>query len=266
MHSAIYSGWLEHRRLAPRRHAFRYRLFMMYLDLDELDRVFAGRWLWSTRRWSLARFDRRDHLGNPSLPLDLAVRDLVAERTGRRPRGPIRLLTHLRYFGYVFNPVSFYYCFDESGERLQAIVAEVNNTPWGERHCYVLDVGAPDAGHGWLYRQSAKAMHVSPFHPMNLDYRWGFRVPASKLAVRMTLAAPGDPSPVFDATLAMQRRPVTAAGLASVLARFPLITLQVIAAIHWQALRLWLKRVPVHDHPGSQRDPVFQDDARRHSS
>ena len=112
MHSALYHGWLDHRRLAPRRHAFRYRLFMAYLDLAELDQVFRGRWLWSTRRAALARFDRRDHLGDPAQPLGDAVRALVAERTGHKPEGPIRLLTHLRHFGYVFNPVSFYYCFD----------------------------------------------------------------------------------------------------------------------------------------------------------
>src|ERR1700759_5599691 len=111
MHSAIYIGWLSHRRHGPRVHAFPQRLFMVYLDLAELDQVFAGRWCWSTRRRALARFDRRDHMGDPHLPLDESIRRLVAERTGHRPDGPVRLLTHLRYFGHVFNPVSFYYCF-----------------------------------------------------------------------------------------------------------------------------------------------------------
>jgi uncharacterized protein len=253
MHSAIYRGWLEHRRMAPRRHAFRYPLFMVYLDLAELDGVFAGRWLWSTRRWALARFDRRDHFGDPAVPLEQAVRDLVAERTGTRPRGPVRLLTHLRTFGHVFNPVSFFYCFDETDERVVTIVAEVTNTPWGERHCYVLE-GAPAAAGGrWVRAHSAKAMHVSPFHPMGLDYHWGFRLPDAQLAVHMALtprAAPHSPStPVFDATLMLQRAPITTATLAAVLLRFPLMTLQVVAAIHWQALKLWFKSVPVHDHP-----------------
>jgi uncharacterized protein len=266
MHSAIYRGWLEHRRMAPRRHAFRYPLFMVYLDLAELDRVFAGRWLWSTCRPALARFDRRDHLGDAAVPLDRAVRDLVAEHTGARPRGPIRLLTHLRYGGYVFNPVSFYYCFDAADQRVEAVVAEVNNTPWGERHCYVLDGRAQGEGQRWLHARSAKAMHVSPFHPMALDYHWGFRLPDERLAVRMALTprdATADEPPVFDATLVLQRAPINAATLAATLLRFPLMTLQVIAAVHWQALRLWLKRVPVHDHPVRQPSPPSTDPLKR---
>jgi DUF1365 family protein len=261
MRSAIYSGWLEHRRMAPRRHAFRYPLFMVYLDLAELDTVFAGRWLWSTRRPALARFDRRDHLGDAAVPLDHAVRDLVAEHRGARPRGPIRLLTHLRYGGYVFNPVSFYYCFDAADRRVEAIVAEVNNTPWDERHCYVLDGHAQGEGQRWLHARSAKAMHVSPFHPMALDYHWGFRLPDERLAVRMALT-PRDAAqehPVFDATLVLQRVPINTVTLTATLLRFPLMTLQVIAAVHWQALRLWLKRVPVHDHPARRPLPPTTD-------
>jgi DUF1365 family protein len=255
MHSALYHGWLEHRRYQPRAHAFRYRLFMVYLDLGELQRVFAGRWCWSVTRRALARFERRDHFGDPALPLDEAVRALVAERTGVRPQGPVRLLTHLRYFGHCFNPVSFYYCFDAAGERVETVVAEVNNTPWGERHCYVLPV--QQSGAPLLQAHSAKAMHVSPFYPMDLDYEWRFAMPGGQLAVHMVLRPAGLAAPasaVFNATLSLQRRPITTGSLAATLLRFPFMTLRVLAAIHWQAFNLWRKRVPVHAHPATRTE------------
>jgi DUF1365 family protein len=234
MKSCLYIGWIRHRRHTPREHTFRYPLFMAYLDLAELDHVFDGRWLWSARRPAIARFRRDDHFGDPRVPLDEAVRALVQARIGQRPAGPIRLLTHLRYFGYVFNPVSFFYCFDRTGEHVEMIVAEVNNTPWGERHCYVLE------GRHW---QTDKAMHVSPFMPMDLRYDWRLSSPGARLGVHMRLARAGET--VFDATLAMRRQPIGNRELA----RFPLMTAQVIAAIHWEALWLWLKGVPPQTHP-----------------
>ncbi len=251
MHSAIYHGWLRHRRFAPRAHAFRYRLFLLYLDLAELDSVFAGRWLWSAHRKALARFDRADYLGAPGVPLDQAVRDLVAGRTGRRPEGPIRLLTHLRYFGHCFNPVSFYYCFDRADSRVETVVAEVTNTPWGERHCYVLSEPLEPRSPLYARYRTVKEMHVSPFMPMDVGYIWGFSPPGATLAVHMALHRTAK---LFDATLCLAREPITAATLAHALLAFPLMTLKVVAAIHWEALRLWLKRVPVFPH--RQRAPI----------
>jgi DUF1365 family protein len=245
MHSAIFKGRVRHRRMTPVVHEFSYRLFMMYLDLEELETVFDGRWFWSTRRATLARFRREHHLGDPDRPLADCVRDHVEAESGKRPEGPIRLLTHLQYFGYCFNPVSFYYCHDRDDTQVEAIVAEVNNTPWGERHCYVLK---DDGGRGRHQRFApVKRMHVSPFMPMDVDYDWRFRAPDERLTVHMENYRSGDK--VFDATLDLQRQEIGAGSLASALATYPLMTGKVTAAIHWQALKLWLKGSPVYDHP-----------------
>jgi DUF1365 family protein len=242
--SCLYVGRVRHRRFRPVEHAFELPLFMMYLDLAELDAVFRGRWLWSARRPALARFRREDHLGDPEVPLDEAVRDLVAERSGRRPDGPVRLLTHLRYAGFVFNPVSFYYCWDRAG-RLDSIVADVTNTPWNERHQYVLPAGG---ARGPLRFLTPKEFHVSPFMEMDLDYAWTLEEPGERLALRIENRAPGG-APLFDAVLALRRREITGASLAASLARFPLMTLQVVAAIYWQAFRLHRKGAPTFAHP-----------------
>jgi len=251
MQSCIYEGRVRHTRNVPVRHRFRYRVFMMYLDLDELGTVFERRWLWSTERRALARFRRDDHLGPSSQPLDQSARDLVEEQTGARPSGPIRLLTNLSYFGYCFNPVSFYYCFDASDTFVETTVCEVTNTPWGERQMYVLPASRAEfRGQAQRYSDSKK-MHVSPFMPMDMQYDWCFTRPGERLAVHMVNSREGDR--VFDASLLLKRKEITSASLARVLAVFPFMTFKVMAAIHWEALKLWLKRCPVHVHPDKRR-------------
>lgn len=247
VHSAVYEGIVRHRRHAPRRHAFSYRMAQLYLDLDEADRLFAGRWLWSRDARNLAEFRRSDYLGPADLALPEAIRQLVQRHTGRRPSGPVRLLTHLRYAGYVFNPVSFYYCYGIDGCTLHAIVAEITNTPWGERHAYVLPVDEALSPAGQWEWRFPKAFHVSPFIALEREYLWRFTPPGERLRVHMRVLR--DARPELDATLDLGRRPVTGANLARVLWRYPLMTLKVSGAIYWQALRLRAKRTPVYDHP-----------------
>jgi len=247
--SAIYEGTVRHRRHGPRPHVFDYRVAQLYLDLDELDQVFASRWFWSMNRRNLAEFRRSDFLGPSAQPLGEAVRACVARATGRSPAGPIRLLTHLRYLGHSFNPVSFYYCHGADGVGLEAIVAEITNTPWHERHAYVLEVPGAQCRDRALQWSFQKAFHVSPFIPMDRTYDWRLSQPERTLNVQMSVMRAGEPE--FEAVLALRRRELDGASLARVLLRFPLMTTQVVTAIYWQALRLWLKGTPVYSHPAT---------------
>jgi hypothetical protein len=255
VHSAIYEGLVRHRRYEPKPHQLRYRLFMLALDLDELDTVFKGpgKLLWSADRWNIACLLRKDHFGDPEKTIKQAVQDRVEDASGRRPARVV-MLAHLRTFGYVMNPATFFYCYDADGS-LVAIAVEIHNTPWNERHVYVLPTTQDASSPGSNARarthhrfQFKKDFHVSPFMPMNHMYDWRFAEPDEQLVVSMkNLDASG--RRVFDASLSLTRKPMTAGRLNLMLLKHPLITVKVIVAIYWNALLLWLKRVPFVSHP-----------------
>jgi uncharacterized protein len=245
--SAVYEGRVTHRRYRPHAHAFTYRMAQLFLDLDELEHVFDRHALWSVNRRNVAEWRRSDYLAPTDMTLAEAIRAKIKACTGRAPHGPIRMLTHVRYAGFVFNPVTFYYCYTDDGITLDSIVAEITNTPWHERHAYVLPVDQAEVRGRALHWTFDKRFHVSPFMPMQRDYDWRFTLPSDDLRVHMKVLA--DAEPDFDATLTLRRKALDTTSLARVLWRYPLMTAQVVGAIHWQALRLWLKRNPVHDHP-----------------
>jgi uncharacterized protein len=240
---------------------FRYPLFMAYLDLSELPSCFDGTWFWSARRPALAWWRRSDYLGDPDVPLDQAVRELVQERTGIKVDGPIRLLTHLRYFGKSFNPVSFYYCFSDEdegkdedeneGEQVVAVVADVTNTPWGEHHSYVMRVDhATDHGTVSLMRARLhKQLHVSPLMGMDHTYDWRLTEPSEQLLVHIGSSG-ADGKSVFDATLSLHRRELTPSALRGALLRYPFLTARILARIYTHALRLKLRGAKYFPHPG----------------
>ena len=255
MKSSIYEGTIRHRRFQPRPNAFQYRLFFMYMDLEELPTLFDIHPLWSYEKPNFAFFRRRDHFGDPSIPLDTAVRDLVEKNVGDRPNGPIRLLTHLRYFGHCFNPASFYYCYDRDDAHVEAIVIEIHNTPWGEHFCYVL--GAEENQHpmkNWHRHTADKVFHVSPFIDMDIRYDWRFQLPSETIRVHMIDYH--QDSRLFDATLMLERRSINRQMLSRVLLRYPAQTVRVVTLIYWQALRLVLKKTPFYAHPNKRKQPL----------
>ncbi len=251
MHSRLYVGQVRHTRFVPRYHAFRYRVFQFYLDLDELPTLMRRLPLCSAQRPAPVRFDRKEHLGDATTDLKSAVLQRVREMGGDAAISNVRLLTNLRYFGIGFNPVSFYYCFDRS-EQLRYILAEVNNTPWGERHCYLIP--ASDRRSAAIRHSTPKAFHVSPFMDLDMDYRWQISEPDDRLHIHIENRKADQR--LFDASLVLRSQALTAANLLRNLATYPFMTAKVVAAIYYEAARLWLKRIPYVPHPKPQEAPL----------
>ena len=245
MESALYVGKLRHRRFSPRAHEFTYPVFMAFLDVDRLPELLRVSPFSSYNRWNWSSYCERDHFGDSRRPLRERLAEDAARHGVTLPDGPIFLLTHLRYLGYVFNPVSFFYCYDRAG-KLALLMSEVNST-FGESHKYWLTASNERESAAAKRYTTAKKMHVSPFMGMDLEYDWIFTPPGERLVAHMNTISEGNP--FFDATLQLEHRPWERRELHRALAGYPLMTLRVIGAIHWQALRLWLKQVPVFTHP-----------------
>ena len=255
--SAIYTGTVRHRRFLPKQHEFQYQVFMMYLDTSEVEKVFSLSPFWSLKHFAPAQFKRSDfhineQLTNQPAPnelpsIDESVRATLLDKAGIKLTGPIRMLVNLRYWGFNMNPLSTYYCFDDAGENLIAILAEVHNTPWNQRHSYVL---INDHLSDKQFIKFAKEFHVSPFNPVHMDYRWQSTTPADTLAIHLENWQ--SEQKVMDATVALRREDINSTNLNKILIRFPWMTVKVISAIYWQAVKLWWKGVPVFNHPDTQ--------------
>jgi DUF1365 family protein len=257
MYSAIYQGSLRHRRFFPKRHEFSYSSTLFYIDLDELPGLFDGVKGWSFNRANFGSFRRADFLGDPVVPLKDAVRSEVNRllASGKQhvlpcPDGAVRMLTNLRIFGFCFNPVTFYYLFNAGAEKPAMILAQVNNTPWSERYTYLIHC---DEKTGKANTQFDKKFHVSPFNPLDMEYHWVSSVPAENVLVHMENHVHAEnlqkPSGChMDATLTLKRQPWSKSLLQKILWLQPWTAIKIPVAIYWQAVRLFVKGVPVYTH------------------
>ncbi len=246
---AVYEGTAAHHRFGSHARTFAPRLFLPYLDVDALPQSLDALPCWSARRRALVRFRAEDFYAGRAEPLGPAVRRLVEQRLGRTPTGPIFLLAHLRTFGWQFNPLAVYYCWNDDETQLDAIVLEVTNTPWNERHWYVFDGRvSPESA------RTAKALYVSPFLPMDVEYRVSWTPPGADLTLEIVVERDG--VPLFAAALALVRTELTRRRAVELLVRYPVAPLRASVAIYRKALKSWMDRVPWYRHPRRRTQPV----------
>lgn len=261
INSCIYKGEIRHRRFIPIINNFTYSTFMLYLDLDEVDHLFKAKWYTGLNRFNFVSFRRKDYF----LPEEENLKKAVISKVNEYAKShcklelkieSVRLLTHVRYFNVIFNPVSFYYCFDKD-ENLIAIMSEITNTPWGERFVYVLLVGEDTQDRQYQLKgeshhrfQFDKQFHVSPFNPMNMQYNWVFSSPGEALNIHMdnTQQQNNIIDKHFDATLSLKKYQWQNYFFKSLI-QYPFMTVKVILGIYWQAFKLWIKKAPFYDHP-----------------
>lgn len=250
MHSCLYEGAVVHHRRRPVRRRFRYPLTLAWIDLGELDQLVGQGKVLSDRRRSLCAFRRQDHLSGQGDDLRSAVSSEVQRLGGDATEGPVRLLTQLRWFGHYFSPLNLYYLYDDLG-RVSQLLAEVNNTPWGERHLYLLSNRNRVPSPVGLSFDHAKEMHVSPFMAMQARYRWRISEPGEML--RVALVNYGSQAGRFSACMTLGRRPLTRGAVVRTAAQRPFATAQVLSAIYYQAFLLWWSRCPYYPHPRKLR-------------
>lgn len=242
--SALYVGHIRHRRAGSPRHSFRYAMWHALLDLDELPQLHRRLRLWSHNRPNLTSFCDRDHLGPERLPVRIKLDRLLASHGAEPADGPVQLLTGLRVLGAGFNPVSFFFCSDRD-EALRQVIVEVRNT-FGEACAYHLD--CRHSGSATVISGEAdKVFHVSPFQPVSGRYQFRITTPGPRMTIHIDVLRDG--RRVFDATLTSNRRYLSDRTLAATIARHPHHALRTLGLIHWQALRLWLKKAPVISKP-----------------
>lgn len=250
--SAIYTGKLRHRRFFPKSHEFTYDACMFYVDLAELPELFSKNRCWSFNRLNLGWFNRKDYFGDATIPLDQAVRGYVKQQLGYCPEGSIRLLTQLRVWGFCFNPVSLYFIFDKDAEIPKFILAEVNNTPWNQRHAYLLACDEK----GKINTEFSKQFHVSPFNPVDMQYHWISTAPDEQLVVHMENHQESSTNSLtrhMDATLTLKRKNWSPQLLNKIIWSMPWLAIKIPFAIYWQALRLFIKRVPIYSNTSSSQ-------------
>lgn len=243
LQSCFYEGTVRHRRFIPRSNAFCYRVFMAYFDVEKLSTLFSSRWLFSLQRFSLIRFKRSDYIGNASESILTSVKKIVGKEINQHNVSKVMLLTNLRFWGFLINPISCYYCFNNHGQ-LCALVLEVTNTPWGERQTYVLACNPKQKNHRSIFN---KMMHVSPFNPMDMVYDWRNNVPNTSLSIHMDVVK--DKVKHLDATVKLKRVPFSKKNARRLWIRYPIMTFKVAASIYWQALKILLKKIPPYPHP-----------------
>jgi len=243
MHS-IFKGQVTHNRLKPKKHFFKYDVNYLFLDLEEIQTAFSKNLFWSNERFNLASFHRKDYLGVEKETLINAAKKLVKKEIGVEITGKVFLLTTARYFGFCFNPVSFYYCYDKE-KKLTAIISDITNTPWNEKHAYVHDCRDRKFSSDGV--KFEKRFHVSPFMPMDIKYKWTFTEPRDFLYISMDNFAGSEK--IFNAGLKLKKRAWSTWELNKILFLTLPMSIKAILLIYINAFILFLKRVKFYPHP-----------------